>query len=114
MFKDVWFEDVERGRSLFMTGIVGLVILGMSIAALFRIDKQREPSLWRLAEKVVVLLALAFMIVDLVISASRGTNEEMLHPVAWLLSIVADVLIVAVLLSYTERNKKRGKVLSHE
>jgi uncharacterized membrane protein YsdA (DUF1294 family) len=43
-----------------MIGIVGLVLLATSLVAFFKTYKQRERSLWRLAEKVVVLFALAF------------------------------------------------------
>lgn len=114
IFLTTWFSLIFKNPyyqhyifSAFVAGVAGIILFGLSIFAIYKSETQTEPSVWRLAEKITILLGFIFVSTAWFFSGFRGTLQNLLHPWAWVLSFIGIILTIIGFLSRTERTKKK-------
>ena len=95
-----WFNNAS---SLSIMGIVGLVLFGLSLPIMYKSDHSTKRPLWRLLEKIGLVLGFIFMLLAWFFSGFVGTLEPFTIPMSWSSSIVGIVLTIIGSVSFTAR-----------
>jgi len=106
IFKTAYFYE-SIIRHAFIGGVVGCILSCLSILVLYKLETETRPSVWRLVEKITILLGFIFVSTAWFFSGFRGTLQNLLHPWAWVLSFIGIILTIIGFLSRTERTKKK-------
>lgn len=90
---------IHIGLPLGISGIVGLILLGVSLLLVYKSEVHSTPLSWRLVEKIIGLVGFLFMILAWTSAAYKFSFGE--YFIVFL--FLAVVLIIASAMSNSER-----------